>query len=575
MSGEKENPIKIPVVKFIIFASIIIILINLVILIYRGFSSYNSEIQAESYEIKKLTKTTGDHIELTMLAADVVLKRAVERHHFNQLFGNNLSRDTQNNIISWVDETPQISAMLTADENGRISAIYRKIGYKPWMEGKVEISDEEYFKYHEDNFDKLHISKQKSFLKNHKGFVVLSRRLDKIDGSFDGIILAVINVEYFTNFFKSIETKRNTKLFIKHNNGDELILPEIISKGEEGLDFRKSEREYTDYINNTPPKEESYIADNDRILPDDLRLYSFYDIPHLNIKVGLVVYGSDLINDWFEDRLSDFVIFIIFILFVFIVSFFTIELAKKVQKLRESERNALAASKAKSDFLANMSHELRTPLNAIIGFSEMLMSEYFGKINNKQRERLVDINSCGNHLLSLINDILEFSKGQAGKLEIRPEEVAFRKVVREAIRMFEERAKAEGISIITNMSKDSPHIMVDKRKMKQVMINLISNSVKFCSNGDVVEVYDKYDEHGNYSIYVKDTGEGMNPSDIPKALSAFGQVSENKASGGTGLGLPICRLFVELHNGDIKIESGIGKGTEVEIKLPAKIIVEH
>lgn len=573
-SSSKISPFKFTIVRFIVLFSVLIIAANTIIIISRGINRYHTEINSKKEDIESITRAVGDHTELTFLAVDVVLKRAAEKHYFNLLFGNNLQKDTENNIISWVTETPQISAMLMTNEYGEIKAIYRNPGYKLWMDGKEFVSQEPYFKSQIDEYETLYIGRQENFEdKNKSGFVVLSRRLEKLDGSFDGIIMAVINIDYLLKFFKSIEDSELTKMaFTKipeetfvynpFNSNDKSIEKQFIDNYKLSGNFVTGEDEQKVIISkDTDPKTEK------------LKIYSFLNIPNVQMQVGLVFDSDDILRSWNSERLSDAILYFVFILFVLVITFFSIELAKQISKLRISEKKALSASKAKSDFLANMSHELRTPLNAIIGFSEMLMTEYFGKINDKQKERLKDIHGCGNHLLSLINDILEFSKGQAGKLEIRPEEVYFSKVVSEVVRMFDERAKREGITITSDVSRTLPFLFVDKRKIKQILINLVSNSVKFSKRGDVINISAKINDNDEFVFSVKDTGLGMNEEDIPKALSAFGQVHKDRAIAGTGLGLPLCKLFTELHNGTLDIKSKAGFGTEVIITLPKKVVI--
>ncbi|MDX1949805.1 MAG: ATP-binding protein [Rickettsiales bacterium] len=572
MNKEKVNPFNLTIVKFIITFSILIVIVNSVIVFYRAVYSYNKELKVAEENLIKLTRTISDHIELTFLAVDVVLRRASEKHRNNLLFGSNLSKDTINNIIYWVDETPQIAAMLIANEKGEISAIYRKQGFENWMRDKDYVSGLPFFNSHSDDVDALFIGKQDSADGNSGGFVVMSRSLSKLDGSFDGIVIAVVSANYITNFFDSIEKKRNTKIVLKHIDGREILTPQILDKKEERSAFDKA---YFEAKNSVDLAQRVSLLRLQDANFSDVRVYTLFSIPSVLMQVSLIGYGNDIFRNWYDERISDIVFFFIFLLFVFVVAFFSIELARKVQRLRVSERDALAASKAKSDFLANMSHELRTPLNAIIGFSEMILNGYFGSVNSKQQERLKDILGCGNHLLSLINDVLEYSKGQAGKMEIRPEEFHINKVINESIRIFEERAKNEGISLVVDVENDMPYIFADRRKIKQILLNLISNSIKFSESGGMIEVSAKIDDKKQFVLAVKDTGIGMKEEDIPLALTAFGQVHIEKTTGGTGLGLPLCKLFAELHGGRIEIFSKEKQGTNVQIILPNKILLNN
>jgi signal transduction histidine kinase len=532
--------------------------------------SYEAELRKSRDELSRLTKTFSDHIELTFLAVDVVLKRAIEKEYFNKLFGSTLQKNTQNNIVIWVDETPQISAMLIADELGNVTDIYRKEGYKLWMEGNDNIFDKGYFSYHRENYDELYVGRQQSFMSSSDGFILLSRRINNIDGSFGGVILAAINSDYISGFYNSVQNSADTSFMLLDGVDNSLIHSDLFETAMEKKKFYDVIKQQSPARNISSLK----IYQNDESF-DGLKLYAFENIPSIKMRIIVNFSGSYMLQKWYSERFSDAVFYLIFLVFVFIIGFFTIELAKKVQKLRVSERKALTASKAKSDFLAGMSHELRTPLNAIIGFSEMLNSGYFGPLNDKQRERLSDINSCGNHLLSLINDILEYSKGQAHKLQLNSEEFSMKKLIAEVVRLFQEKAGNAGIELRFETPKNLPYLFADKRKVKQILLNLLSNSIKFCQKGDLIEVKARLSDTGAMLLSVRDTGIGMDEADIPKAMNEFTQIHNDAAIGGTGLGLPLCKMFAELHEGKVEIRSKVGKGTTVNIIFPKKLVIFH
>jgi signal transduction histidine kinase len=287
------------------------------------------------------------------------------------------------------------------------------------------------------------------------------------------------------------------------------------------------------------------------------------------------------------ERKNDFLYLSFLLLFILITNFFIITLSRKNRKALLSEKAALLASRAKSDFLANMSHELRTPLNAIIGFSDIMVSGYLGKLNDKQKDRVNDINYCGHHLLSLINDILLFSKGEAGKIDLMPEEVKIRDLIKDSLRIFGEKHKNSKTLLDKKMQespvvemaelKDSlPILYVDKLKMKQVLLNLISNAVKFTAKNGSVTIDAKIDNEKNCYIIVSDNGIGMTEEEISISLSTFGQVYTKNANRGTGLGLPLSKMLVELHDGELIVESKKGVGTKISIKIPtARLIWSH
>lgn len=240
------------------------------------------------------------------------------------------------------------------------------------------------------------------------------------------------------------------------------------------------------------------------------------------------------------------------------------------RNLRRAKEMADRANHAKSEFLANISHELRTPLNAIIGFSEVLLQEVFGPIGNQRyREYAGDIRQSGTHLLGVINDLLDYSKLEAGHLELHLEEVAPQKTIEKAIRLLREQAESQSVILSARLPVDCPSIEADERKITQILFNLISNAIKFTPAGGKVTVATR-DFDGEVEISVTDTGIGMSREDIALALSPFGQIdsSLNRQHTGTGLGLPLSRSLAELHGGSLEIESESGAGTTVRVRLP-------
>jgi len=243
------------------------------------------------------------------------------------------------------------------------------------------------------------------------------------------------------------------------------------------------------------------------------------------------------------------------------------------EALKAAKEQAEFASRSKSEFLANMSHELRTPLNAIIGFSEIMKMEMFGEIGQPQyREYAHDIHESGVHLLAIINDILDLSKIEAGKFELHLADLDTEEVVESCLRLIKERAKAGKLTLAATLAPDLPPLQADERAVKQILINLLSNATKFTPPGGQITVGARTDEAGDYLIWVADSGIGIAEKDMPKALAAFSQVDSalNRKYAGTGLGLPLVRLLAELHGGTMTLESQLGVGTTVTVRLPQK-----
>ncbi len=255
-------------------------------------------------------------------------------------------------------------------------------------------------------------------------------------------------------------------------------------------------------------------------------------------------------------------------------------LQKKNIELEQAKEDAESANMSKSRFLASISHELRTPLNAIIGFSSIIISQLFGQINQKYYEYAEDIHDSGLHLLEIINDILDLSKAEAGKLTLDMEEFNVIKALNKCITILAERAARGNVTVTLDAPEELPYLIADRVRFIQIMLNVMSNAVKFTEPGGKVHVSVESHVIGNqkmhFRIIVRDTGIGMAAEDIRKAFQSFGQVDSglNRKYEGTGLGLPLTKRLVELHQGTIQLDSRVGIGTTVTLQFvsdPSKL----
>jgi len=239
-------------------------------------------------------------------------------------------------------------------------------------------------------------------------------------------------------------------------------------------------------------------------------------------------------------------------------------------ELREAKDSAEQASRQKSEFLAKISHELRTPLNAILGFSEVMRMERFGEIrNDKYRGYVNDIHASGAHLLSLINDLLDLSKVEAGKLELNFTSVALGEVIDQAVKMVQEQATSARVILRRTIPGDLPNVVADHRSMSQVMLNLLSNAIKFTDPGGQIIISAQVTKAGELKLRVKDTGLGMTEAEIKEALEPFSRITtDGRDAPGTGLGLPLTKALAEANRANFTITSEPRKGTMVEITFP-------
>jgi signal transduction histidine kinase len=302
------------------------------------------------------------------------------------------------------------------------------------------------------------------------------------------------------------------------------------------------------------------------------------DVRKLKAVVTFVIYGLLflLLKTMYEsvidlpDADTPFLLVALSFMLVMIVLLFNRFSRKAIRRITDFAETAQAANKAKSDFLANMSHELRTPLNAIIGFSEVLRAGQAGILTPKQTEYCRDIHDSGLHLLALINDILDLSKIEAGKMTLEAEETDLALLLESCLAIVREKALAHDIRLSLEVGPGLDNVRVDVRKFKQLVYNLLANAVKFTPDGGGIRLEAGRDGGDWFVFSVRDSGIGIAAGELPRLFKPFVQLdgSLDRKYEGTGLGLSMVKRLAELHGGSTSVQSEIGKGSTFTVRIP-------
>lgn len=374
------------------------------------------------------------------------------------------------------------------------------------------------------------------------------------------------------------ETAITNALLVEDNPGDARLAQEAFRECETGyfvVTHVETLGEAIDHLGNN----ECDIVLLDLSLPDAKGLSAVSRLRSVNPEVPVVILtglnDEDVAIDALQEGAQDYLVkgFETFHYIGRAVRH-AIERQKIERLLAASLEEAKKASRAKSEFLATMSHELRTPLNAIIGFSEIMNQEMLGKLGNPSyTEYSGNIHDSGMHLLGIINDILDLAKIETGGIELRKDWISLAEVLEAASRMVEQRAADGAITLVHDTSTELPQLMMDRKRLMQIIVNLMSNAVKFTPEGGNVTFGGRMDSDNMLEIFVIDTGIGIAPEDIETAFTPFRQVDGalNRKFEGTGLGLPLTKQLTELQGGELVLTSEIGVGTSVFARFSASV----
>jgi signal transduction histidine kinase len=444
------------------------------------------------------------------------------------------------------------------------------------IEGRVDLSDREHIRIHvERDTGDLHIGLPVIGRVSGQWSIQLTRRLNKEDGSFGGVVVVSLDPGYLSGLYRSIDIGSDGVVTVVGRDG---VVRARASREDCAVGQNLIGSSLFQQLARAP--QGSYR--NKSIVDGIDRLYSYRtvrDYP-LHVLVGIAVH--DALADFVETRSAYLTaaalvsLVLVAVLFALLrqagaLQALTADLRLKERELVASKEAVEQASRAKSAFLASMSHELRTPLNAIMGFAEVIQSQLSSPSAGQSHADYVrHIHDSGQHLLNIINSILDMSKIEAGRLELSDNVVDIRAVVMSSVRLVSARAEIAGVRIEVDIPPDCPPLRADTLRLRQMLLNLLSNAVKFTPGPGLIAVSAARREDGRLALVVADSGIGMSGEELALALQPFRQV-DNRLSRryeGTGLGLPLVKSLIELHGGELELRSTKGRGTVATLLFP-------
>jgi signal transduction histidine kinase len=484
-------------------------------------------------------------------------------------------------IYGWARELPLISDGIVQatliGPDGRLLNTTLDPNAEP-----IDLSERSYFRVHLDQrIDGIFIGPPSAGDASSPGTIQVSKRVEA-DGRLMGVLVLSLEPRAFSSLYQKVDLGQSGVLAVTGSDG--IVRARFSKASPEGLDgVGESVATGPHPSDRSGESAESSIRES--LLNHVTRVYTFRAVPRYPLEVTV---GLDATQVFASYRRNSTIIVALTAVATLALCGFAIyliqlgratarhqaELAAEQAKVREARierERAESASQAKSLFLTNMSHELRTPLNAIIGFSEIIKDQALGPAAGKNyADYAKDIHNSGQHLLSLINDILDLAKIDAGQMALEEEPVDLCDLMRHSLSLLEPRYRSKGLTVEIDIPRDLPFILGDGQKLRRALLNLLGNAVKFNRDGGRVSIRAAAAPREDLSVEIADTGIGMTPEEIAVAFEAFVQVDNSLARryAGTGIGLPLTKRLIELHGGTIAVESVKGSGTTVVLRFP-------
>jgi signal transduction histidine kinase len=542
----------------------------------------DSELRDQENQLKNLSLTLAEQADRSFQSVDLVISSVVaeigaeditDSASFVRKMGG---QDTHLLLREKMSGVPQLDAVTVISRDGKLVNFSRS-----WPVPEVDVSDRDYFQaLTADPKLKSYVSAPVANRGNGAWTIFLARRVNGANGELLGLILGAIEMRYFEDFYRAISLGDGSTIAIQRLDG--VMLARFPPTDDIGKTFSNAQHLLGNGVSGTVRElspidgqmrlKAAHLVTNYPMLAlatktEEAALANWRDIARLmslgalGCAISIALAGIAVGRTWQNQAM---------------LASAQAELLRQQERtaaydaLRVAKEAAEAANHAKSQFLATMGHELRTPLNAIIGLSELISEEIAGPLgNDRYRVYANDIHESGDHLLGIINDILDLSKAESGNLHLSERAIELSVVVAAVCRPIRQRITEAQLSFAVNIPPGDINLRADERMLKQILLNLLSNAVKFTPPGGQIQL-DVTVDSSDIAFAIKDTGIGIPAEHLDRILHPFVQVdsSLSRAHEGTGLGLPLVKAMAELHGGSLRLDSQVGRGTTATVRLP-------
>ena len=556
----------IPVMKFrsyTIFTMSIMVAVQLYIFGTQVYSDYNKTIDNEKHLLSDIAEISGGNITNSLRSIELILDSIgdeLEKAEIRRV-------EAESHYMSIrAESVPEVKAIYIVNKEGKIidSTTPASIG--------INVSERGYF-IHQKEMNlkrRFYIDYGRSKV-DGKPVIFLSKLYLDTNGNWKGLVCATVDIKLLNNLLSSLMPSGDgSTIFLVSNRGD------ILSRAPEPdkfvfMSLDKPGSQYREHL--ATGNSSSFVKMV--YLTDGIERYSFgKTVADGAFIIFISKPTSEILTEWRAEAYRQLLALVMWIVVICSLSALLIHhqgrALSAISDAERSKQNADAANRAKSTFLANMGHELRTPLNSIIGFAQLIQTKAYGPLEPEYTDAAHDIQTSGWHLLSIVNDILDYSKIEAGKMTISQSRLPAEAVIRETLRSFRLKAAAGNITLSVISINENLEIWADEKAFRHILLNLVSNAIKFTPPGGAVSVTAEHGPNGGTTISVIDTGIGIPSTEISRLLLPFEQLDNRfgRANNGTGLGLSLVQGFVQLHNGRLDIKSTPEKGSIFSIWLP-------